>query len=368
MRMIGRHTVVHRCQCVSMNPGMQIMPRPSIAAAPGAPTVGATATIAPLRTCTSPRSKSPSFASIVSTVAPRITNSPRAGSGFAPRLWLDACAKAQAGTIPVATMPSATFRSVRRFSGCMSILVECLPGSECSPHSQIASGPARVIESSRDSGPGLQPDQVPHAQLRHQLGADAAVIVGPGVVLPGRAHVDEEVQREPIQPDRGHHQVAVDVPNGGAPFDCRDAGSVTRERWLAATVAAQGELALVEDGQDELVVGSATAELKRLGLVLTVRLVPAQCEDAFAEGEVAAPVGAVDVAGKGPAESVRCFGEELQPHALARAFGEPALAAGVESAHQPEHALVLKRRVETDLVEPFALERAAEAPIESPVE
>src|SRR4051812_9737846 len=364
MRMIGRHTVVHRCQCVSMNPGMQIMPRPSNAAAPGAATIGATATIAPLRTCTSPRSKSPSFASIVSTVAPRITNSPRAGSGFAPRLWLDAWAKARAGTIPVATMPSATFISVRRFSRCMSILVECLPGSECSPHSQIACCPARVIESSRDSGPGLQPDQVPHAQLRHELGADAAVIVGPGVLLPGRAHVDEEVQREPVQPDRGHHQVAVDIANGGAPFDCRDARTVARQRRLAAAVSAQGELALVEHRQDELVVGSAAAELKRLGLVLAVRLVPVQCEDALAEREVAAPVGAVDVAGKGAAQSVRGFGEELQPHPLARSFREPTLAAGVESAHQPQHALVLKRRVETNLVEAFALKRAAEAPIE----
>src|SRR3954469_19723161 len=194
MRMIGRHTVVHRCQCVSMNPGMQIMPRPSIAAASGAAMAGATATIAPLRTCTSPRSKSPSFASMVSTVAPRITNSPRAGSGFVARLVVDAWAKAGAGTIPVAAIPMATLKSVRRFSRCRSIRVECLPGSECSPHSQIASGPARVIESSRDSGPGLQPGQVADAHLRYQLGADAAVIVGPGVVLPGGAHVDEEVQ------------------------------------------------------------------------------------------------------------------------------------------------------------------------------
>src|SRR6185295_2104522 len=366
--MSGRHTVVHRCQCVSMNPGMQIMPRPSSAAAPGAASVCATATIAPSRTCTSPRSKSPSFASMVSTVAPRTTNSPRAGNGFAAGLALDAWPNARTGTIAAAATPIATLRRARRFSRCVSILVECLPGSEFSPDSQVAGGPAGLIDAPRDSGAGLQPDQVADAQLRDELGAYAAVIVGPGVVLPRGADVDEEIQREPVQPDRGHHQVPIDVANRGSPFDRRDARAVPGERRLAAAVAAQRELALVEDRQDELVVREAAAELKRLGLVLAVRFVPAQGEDRLAERDVAAPVRPVDVAGEGAAQTVRGFGEELQPQALARPFGEPALAAGVEPADQPEHALVLERCVEAHLMEAVALERAAEAPIESTIE
>ena len=58
MRMIGRQMLVHRCQWVSMKPGMQIMPAASItvAFAVAAEGTAPTETIEPLRTCTSPRS------------------------------------------------------------------------------------------------------------------------------------------------------------------------------------------------------------------------------------------------------------------------------------------------------------------------
>src|SRR4029079_4715151 len=54
----------------------------------------ATATIAPLRTCTSPLGRSPRPLSNVSTWAPRTTNSPLAGSAPAGC----ACANARPGT------------------------------------------------------------------------------------------------------------------------------------------------------------------------------------------------------------------------------------------------------------------------------
>ncbi len=84
---MGRQILVHKCQCVSMNPGMQIMPRASMDAA-GELILSATATITPLRTCTSARAKSPIPAFMESTVAPRMTNSPRLGKGFVPAVDL----------------------------------------------------------------------------------------------------------------------------------------------------------------------------------------------------------------------------------------------------------------------------------------
>jgi hypothetical protein len=48
----------HRCQCVSTNPGMTIIPAASMRSAPGALIAGAIATMRPLRTWTSPRGKS----------------------------------------------------------------------------------------------------------------------------------------------------------------------------------------------------------------------------------------------------------------------------------------------------------------------
>src|SRR5262245_47229535 len=117
MRMMGRQTLVHKCQCVSMKPGMQIMPRASIDAMMGASISAAMATIAPLRTCTSPRARSPILRSMVSTVAPRMTNSPRLGSGFADVVVREAgslaCAKSAPAAAPV-TPASMDLRIVRR--------------------------------------------------------------------------------------------------------------------------------------------------------------------------------------------------------------------------------------------------------------
>ena len=57
------------------------MPAPSMTCAAGASIVGATATIAPSRTCTSPVARSGTAGSMVSTVTPRMSSSPRPGSG-----------------------------------------------------------------------------------------------------------------------------------------------------------------------------------------------------------------------------------------------------------------------------------------------
>ena len=73
---------------MSMKPGMQIMPRPSIIWTFGRSTRAPTAMIVPSRTCTSPVPKSPMLGSMVSTLAPRIRNSLRGGRG-APGLAAD---------------------------------------------------------------------------------------------------------------------------------------------------------------------------------------------------------------------------------------------------------------------------------------
>ena len=89
---------------------MQIMPWPSMTSAPGAGTLAATATMAPLRTCTSPLGNSPSAGSIVSTWAPRTTNSPRAGS---PAAGAPAWANARCGSrlaAPSKVDPASTLR------------------------------------------------------------------------------------------------------------------------------------------------------------------------------------------------------------------------------------------------------------------
>src|SRR4051794_40378152 len=99
---------------------MQITPLPSMTSAPGALTAAPTATIVPLRTCTSPRAKSPSASSIVSTCAPRTTNSLRAG-----RLAPDAplfCAKACPGSHAAALSAVVPASSVRRLTQGLGIV------------------------------------------------------------------------------------------------------------------------------------------------------------------------------------------------------------------------------------------------------
>jgi hypothetical protein len=99
---------------------MQIMPRPSITSAPGAAISAPTATMAPSRTCTSPLASSPIAGSIDSTLAPRTTSSPRAGSGAgarpADRLCpvVAFCAAASPGSSPAAPSEVAAANTVRR--------------------------------------------------------------------------------------------------------------------------------------------------------------------------------------------------------------------------------------------------------------
>src|SRR4051812_26713244 len=59
---------------------MTIMSEASMISAPGASSVGPTATISPLRTCTSAFSRTPSLGSTVITAPPRIRRSGRPGS------------------------------------------------------------------------------------------------------------------------------------------------------------------------------------------------------------------------------------------------------------------------------------------------
>src|SRR6185312_13893777 len=102
---------------------MQIRPLPSIGCAPGAFTDAPTAMMAPSRTCTAPFSTSPMAASIERTCAPRMTNSPRAGSApdGAP------CAAARFGS-SVAAVKAVVPASTARRS--ISLLDMCRsPGS-----------------------------------------------------------------------------------------------------------------------------------------------------------------------------------------------------------------------------------------------
>src|SRR6185503_11425378 len=122
MRTTERSALVHRCQCVSTKPGMQIMPPASMTDAPGASSFGPTAMITPSFTCTSPRAKSPIAASTVRTIAPRITNSPRAGSERVPD-----CASGRHEVSPVAANAAAALSTVRRSLPCA--LMMKLPGS-----------------------------------------------------------------------------------------------------------------------------------------------------------------------------------------------------------------------------------------------
>src|SRR6478735_91238 len=110
----GRSMLIHRCQWVSTKPGMQIRPRPSITSAPDTLTSAPTAAMAPSRMWTAPLAKSPSLASMVSTLAPRITISPRAGSGSARPDWA-ARPVGRQPMAPNAAAPSSTVRRVKRW-------------------------------------------------------------------------------------------------------------------------------------------------------------------------------------------------------------------------------------------------------------
>ena len=110
----GRSMLIQRCQWVSTKPGMQIRPRPSITSAPDTLTFSPTAAMAPSRMWTAPLAKSPSRSSMVSTLAPRITISPRAGSGSARPDWAARPAGRQP-MAPNAAAPSSTVRRVKRW-------------------------------------------------------------------------------------------------------------------------------------------------------------------------------------------------------------------------------------------------------------
>ena len=110
----GRSMLIQRCQWVSTKPGMQIRPRPSITSAPDTLTFSPTAAMAPSRMWTAPLAKSPSRSSMVSTLAPRITISPRAGRGSARPDWAARLAGRQP-MAPSAAAPSSTARRVKRW-------------------------------------------------------------------------------------------------------------------------------------------------------------------------------------------------------------------------------------------------------------
>lgn len=142
--------------------------------------------------------------------------------------------------------------------------------------------------------------------------------------------------------------------------------AVPGQGGLAAGVAAQGEFALVENRQQERRIGVAAAELERLGIGLAPGLVPAQRQHRFAEPEVGAKIGAVDIAREGCVQAVRSLCKEAQLQAVARAFRQPVGAARIEPGNDPEHPFVLRRQCGgADLVQLFALQRAAEPPVEA---
>src|SRR3954469_11226423 len=134
MRITARNALVQKCTCVSMKPGMQIMSFASMLVAPGAAISFAIATIAPSRTCTSPRGKSPIRASMLRTIALRMTNSPRAGSAA-----FCGCAKSGVGEIAVVASAAPVLRSVRR-----SILNLYMRVLRCCVRRSIYRGPQAV--------------------------------------------------------------------------------------------------------------------------------------------------------------------------------------------------------------------------------
>src|SRR5207249_6573293 len=129
------------------------------------------------------------------------------------------------------------------------------------------------------------------------------------------------------------------------------------------------EVALVQLGQQDVVIGLAAAKLETLRLPMPIGLVPAQRYHRFAQRQMAEPVGAVHVAAEVRAKPPRSFGKQPQLLSLARSLGEPLAPARIEAADEPEHALVLHTRgAEREIVEMLFLERAAEAPIPAPIE
>src|SRR5262245_48419402 len=112
---------------------MQIMPAPSMTCAAGASIFGPTATIAPSRTCTSPAARSGTAGSIVSTVTPRMSSSPRPGSGAPGALAVrtTCCADRPRGMSAAVPNAAAPCISARRLN---LLPVICVPQAITSPH------------------------------------------------------------------------------------------------------------------------------------------------------------------------------------------------------------------------------------------
>src|SRR6266404_6520216 len=153
-----RKRAFHRWKCVSTKPGMAIMPAPSMTWAAGASIFGATATIAPSRTCTSPAARSGTAGSMVSTVAPRMRSSPRAGSAGAP-LRAAGCAASRCGmrvAAPSAAAPCMSARRLKRVCVICDVSRDLLSlrGGH-SPTKQ--SPPSAHAQAKRDCFVGLRP-------------------------------------------------------------------------------------------------------------------------------------------------------------------------------------------------------------------
>src|SRR5207248_9407186 len=123
-----------------------------------------------------------------------------------------------------------------------------LRGSERAPEPHVALGPAGRFESLGNADAQLRAQEVPRARFIEQLHAPALVPVLRSIV-PGRSRLGENAHRDPVDPHRGDHEMAVDVGNRNPPLQSGEARAMPGEHGFSAPVAAQRKLALVEHRQ-----------------------------------------------------------------------------------------------------------------------
>src|SRR5258705_421773 len=119
---------------------------------------------------------------------------------------------------------------------------------ERAPDGQTRNRPSGWFEPLAAAPPQLRAELIAQAHFRQQLHARALEVTLRGAAFPGGSGIEEDAHRNPVQAQRRHHEVPVDVRYRRAPLDRPEARTMPCQDRFAAEVAAQRKLALIEHG------------------------------------------------------------------------------------------------------------------------